>query len=361
MLLDMLMLSAGLGVSFSRLLSGAGYAVRVAPAGTLPFDTDATVPGAAALRRSIESDPGVAGAAPVLGANLLEGRSSARRVFVLGIDPTEQGLFRLTGGRLPASGNEAVAGAGLAAEGVTPGDTLWLSSGGGLGSVAGGAPRPFVVSGTGEFFYASSSERTLALPIGTVAEITARPDRASLFMVRLRPGAHAASVAARLVGAHPAVEATSIGELVERAERRLSYFRQLALILGTVSLLVTTLLVGTIMAVSINDRYGTIAALRAIGVSRRSVLAALATESLLLCTGAAVLGLGLGLVTAGRLERILADFPGLPSAIRFFVLQPGHVALAIVLLLVAGAGSALVPAWRVTQLPIATTLHQEEP
>ena len=42
MLLDMLMLGGGLNSSFESLLTTAGYELRVAPAGTLPFDTGAT-------------------------------------------------------------------------------------------------------------------------------------------------------------------------------------------------------------------------------------------------------------------------------------------------------------------------------
>jgi putative ABC transport system permease protein len=361
MLLDMLMLSSGLGTSFRSLLSGAGYALRVAPGGTLPFDTEATIPDASRVRAAIESDPRVSAVAPVLGGNLLEGRTAERRVFALGIDPAEQGLYRLVEGRPPLEEDEVVVGRALREEGVGPGDTLWLAPGGGLGPVAGAAPRPFRVSGTGTFFYASAGERSLALKLGTAETLTGRADRASLMMVRLARGAEADEVVPALRAAFPSLEIASVAELVERAERRLSYFRQLALILGTVSLVVTTLLIGTIMAVSINDRYGTIAALRAIGVSRGSILSALAVESLLLCLAAAAVGLALGLVTAGRLETILADFPGLPAAIRFFVLDPGQLAIAGAALVAAGVGSALVPAWRVTRLPIAGTLHREEP
>ncbi|MDT8436594.1 MAG: ABC transporter permease [Gemmatimonadota bacterium] len=361
MLLDMLMLSSGLGTSFRSLLAGEGYSLRVAPAGSLPFDTDATIADAAEVRAGLAAHPAVTGVAPVLGANFLEGPDGGARVFALGIDPEEQGFLTLVDGRLPTAADEAVVGMPLRDEGVGPGDTLLLAPAGGLGRVAAAPPRRFRVVGTGRFHYAPAGERSVALPIRTVAEVAGRPDRASLMMVRLADGASPDAVAEQLRRDGLALEIASVGELVERAERRLSYFRQLALILGTVSLVVTSLLIGTIMAVSINDRYGTIAALRAIGVSRGSILTALAVESLLLCTAAAAIGLVLGLFTADRLEAILADFPGLPRAIRFFVLEPRQAVQAGIALLLAGVGAALVPAWRVTHLPIAATLHGEEP
>lgn len=379
MLLDMLMLGGGLNASFRSLLTSAGYELRVSPAGTLPFDTGATISGAAGVSASLEADPAIAGVAPVLGSNLLaEGWESpggeslddgledalgvtrgVARLFVLGVDPEEQGLYRLTAGEAPAPGG-VVIGLELAEEGVEIGDTLTLRAPASFAD-AGRRSGRYVVVGIAEFLYSAAGERTAAIPLRSLAELTDQPDRASLMMVRLVEGMDPDEVADRLRAEYPGLEIASIGQLVETAARRLSYFRQLAAILGTVSLIVTTLLIGTIMAISINDRYGTIAALRAIGISRRSIVFAFLVESLLLCVAAAVIGLGLGLLVAGQLERILSDFPGLPSAIRFFVFEPDRLAWAAAGVLVAGVGAALVPAIRAMNAPIAATLHREEP
>ena len=180
-------------------------------------------------------------------------------------------------------------------------------------------------------------------------------------MLSAEPDTDPDALALRLQARIPSVEIVSIREIVRRAEMRLSYFRQLAFILGSVSLVVTALLVGTIMAVSINDRYGIIAALRAIGVSRRSIIVTLLVETLALVTLAGAIGLVLGSVTARYLEGILSDFPGLPAAIRFFVLEPRQLWLAIAALTTVGVTAALIPAYRASTLPIATTLHREEP
>ena len=45
MLLDMVMLATGMRESFRELLLSRGFELRLAPKGTLPFDTDATIPG----------------------------------------------------------------------------------------------------------------------------------------------------------------------------------------------------------------------------------------------------------------------------------------------------------------------------
>lgn len=362
MLLDMLMLGAGIQRSFKGLLESRGYELRVSPKGTLPFDTEATLAAADRLRDSLRARPEVAGVAPVLAANLLSASPAGEtRLFVLGVRPEEQGVLRLTEGAPARTPDEVVVSTeAAAAMGVGIGDTLRLSTGGALGT-AESAVRSFRITGRAEFLYASREERPVATTLGAVQSLTRRPDRASFFMIRLAEGRSPDSAAGRLADVFPRVEVASVAELVERARERLSYFRQLALILGTVSLAVTGLLVGTIMAVSVSERYGTIAALRAVGVSRGHVVGALALESLLLCAVAGLVGLGLGTLTARYLETILADFPGLPRAVRFFVLRPADVVRGYGAVLGVGVLAALLPAWRAAGLEIATTLHREEP
>lgn len=364
MLLDMLMLGGGLNSSFESLLTTAGYELRVAPAGTLPFDTGATIGGLQDVRDGMQRLEDIDGVAPVLGANLLLEGTDSPRVFVLGVDPADQGIYRLELGGEPASAAPGETGIvidrELAGLGLAIGDTMTLRVPGSFADARSRSGR-FTIVGVADFLYSSAGERSAAVSLGTLAGITGQPDQASLMMVRLSQGANPEDVVVKLRSRFPGLEISSVGQLVERAAQRLSYFRQLAVILGTVSLIVTTLLIGTIMAISINDRYGTIAALRAIGISRRSLVAAFAAESLLLSLAAAAIGLALGLLVAGRLETILSDFPGLPAAIRFFVLEPARVALAAAGVITAGVLAALVPATRAMNAPIATTLHREEP
>lgn len=360
MLLDMLMLSNGLQTSFEDLLRSAGYDIRVVPAGSLPLETEATIPGASAVLARLRDDPGVAGVAPVLAANLSLHGETERSVFALGVDPDDQGVFRVLSGRAPGPG-EVLLGEAVVLPDALRGDTLEIAAFGALGPVGGGAARALRVSGTAEFLYVSESEVPVALELGTLQGLTNRPDEISFVMVAAAGGVDPDSLAARLAARHPELRIVSIGELVEQAEQRLSYFRQLAVILGTVSLVVAALLIGTIASVSISDRYGTIAAARAIGISRRSILLTLLAESLAQSAVAVALGVGFGLVTSRYLERILSDFPGLPEAVQFFVPDARILAITVAAILGTAALAALAPAWRVTRMPIATTLHREEP
>src|SRR5882672_6840318 len=70
MLLDMVMLSSGMRESFRSLLLSQGFQLRLAPKGTLPFDTEATIRDADALLRVLRARPEVEKVSPVLGGQL---------------------------------------------------------------------------------------------------------------------------------------------------------------------------------------------------------------------------------------------------------------------------------------------------
>ena len=100
MLLDMVMLSGGIDKSFSDLLLGRGFQIRLTPKGTLPFDTEATVAGATSIVAALRWDPAVAAAGAVLGTSLY-GRTADSTVtlFGYGIEPEAQSLYQLSSGR----------------------------------------------------------------------------------------------------------------------------------------------------------------------------------------------------------------------------------------------------------------------
>jgi putative ABC transport system permease protein len=184
-------------------------------------------------------------------------------------------------------------------------------------------------------------------------------DRVSLIMIRLREGADAERVRAWADQNVPRVSAISTDEAIRRVDERLSYFRQLAFILGAVSLVVGFLLVTTLVTVSVNERIGEIAVLRAIGVSRPRVVLQILLEGSAIMLAGSTLGLALGLVTARYLNGILTTFPGLPERIDFFLFQPRAAWTALGLLVVSGILASVYPSWRGASLPVAETLRQE--
>ena len=361
MLLDMVMLGTGMRESFRSMLLSRGYQIRVTPRGTLPFDTEATLGGAGALLARIRANPAVAVASPVLGGQLFISRGdSTVNGAALGVDPASQGDYELEAGRDPARPDEAVANVQfLRATGAKIGDTLVAAAAydSQLRTLVG--ERRLAIVGQARFLFFSTTQRAAAVPIGTLQAMSERPDQASLLVVRVREGADPDSVAAWIEGVAPRVSSRSIEEVLKQTDERLSYFRQLAFILGATSLVVGFLLVTTLVTVSVNERIGEIAVLRAIGVRRERVVLQIVLEGIGIMLAGTAIGLVLGLVTAQFLNGILADFPGLPAAIDFFLFQPRAAWTALGLLAGAGVLAGIYPAWRAASLPIAQTLRQD--
>jgi putative ABC transport system permease protein len=363
MLLDMVMLSTGMRVSLRNLLLSRGFQLRLAPKGTLPFDTDATIPDASNVIRVLRTIPDVNTISPVLGGQLhitVGGRTIT--ATALGVDPSVQGDYEIVQGRAPAAANELVASDDfLRASGAKLGDTLSAAAGYDpeLRSFTG--RRALVLIGRAHFLYMPAEQRAVALPIATLQQMRGADarDRASLFMIRARDGADVEAVLHRIQTALPMVTAVSTETAMRQVDERLSYFRQLAFVLGAVSLAVGFLLVTTLVTVSVNERLGEIVVMRAIGVARSRVVLQIAIESVAIMFVGALAGLVLGLATARYLNSILAAFPGLPTAIDFFLFEPRDAWRALGLLTIAGILAGIYPSWRGASLPIAITLREE--
>ncbi len=362
MLLDMVMLATGMRESFRELLLSRGFEIRLAPKGTLPFDTDATIPGVGAITATLRANPDIREISPVLGASIhiLAGNRDVSG-SALGIDPSVQGDYELLSGRDVTTPDAIVANDHLLSQlGARVGDTLSVAAGYDPQTRTYSGQRKLVVTGRARFIYGAADQSSSAMRRETLEAMGGQArDRASLFMVRVRKGANAEQVRDWIDKQLPNVTAISIATAIAQVDERLSYFRQLALILGAVSLFVGFLLVTTLVTVSVNERAGEIAVMRAIGVSRSHVVEQIVLEGVAISFGGAVLGLALGLVTARYLNTILSAFPGLPMAIDFFLFQPKAAWSALGLLIASGIGAGIYPAWRAASLPIAESLRRE--
>ncbi len=362
MLLDMVMLATGMRESFRELLLSRGFEIRLAPKGTLPFDTDATIAGVKAITATLRTNPSIREISPVLGASIhIRAGNRDLSGSVLGIDPSVQGDYELLSGRDVTTPEAIVANDQLLRQlGGGVGDTLTVATGYDPQMRTYSGQRKLIVMGRARFIYGASDQPSAAMRRETLEAMDRHSrDRASLFMVRVRKGANAEQVRNWIEKQIPNVTAISITTAIAQVDERLSYFRQLALILGAVSLFVGFLLVTTLVTVSVNERAGEIAVMRAIGVSRAHVIEQVVLEGIAISFAGAVFGLALGLVTARYLNAILSAFPGLPMAIDFFLFQPKAAWSALGLLIVSGIAAGIYPAWCAASLPIADSLRRE--
>lgn len=378
LLLDMAMLAGGLEASLGAVLGRLGFAVRVVPRGTLPFSGSAVVVEADRLASEIVSQPGVADAIPVAGGNLYL-RSGDRQfpAFALGVRTGSQGvLYHAVEGTDPLASapGPSRSGAGEATrdvpivvnrnmvrlDGVRLGDRLLASAtpGSRLQTVA--AVQACRVVGIADFYFDLPAQRSIAIAAPVLRRLLAWPEgSASLILVRMTDPARAANLARWIQRRDPRVDAFSIEEFLARTGARLTYFNQFSLILGTISVAVSFLLIAAIVTLSLGERLGEIAMLRAVGFTRTRIVTLVAAEGVALAAAALPGALLLGVVIAGNLDRILLQAPGVPQELHFFTLTPAALGRTVGLLLATGAVGGLYPAMLTARLPIAETLHRE--
>jgi putative ABC transport system permease protein len=366
LLFDMLLLSRGLVLSFGELLDETGFDVRVlasdAPPGTGPQLT-----GATALARRLSALPEVDAVLRmrVDDAEAQAGSGRARRITFVGADPRVRSAWKLISGTdlqaAPTGRPVLVVNRHLAARmNVSVGSIVSVR-----GECESSAAMPaidFTIVGIAEFPFDSATESTVAGSIDDADRLCGGedPDRAEMLLVRSRPHAGAIGAAAAIRAAHPALYIVTNEQLVERFSRvEFSYFRQMSTVLSTVTLFFGFLLIAVLLTVSVNQRLGEIAALRAVGLSRARVTAGVLWEAVLLVGLGGALALPLGLALSTWLDRILRTLPGIPVAMHFFVFEPRALAAYLLLLAVASLAAAVYPMRIVATLPIAATLRRE--
>jgi putative ABC transport system permease protein len=376
LLLDMVMLATGMRASFRSLLTSQGYQLRVTPKGTLPFDTEASVGGAAALVASLRSHPDIARVSPSLGTTVQAQRGEqAVSAFALGTNADVQGEYTLLEGREPLMNADSTIGEAIVNAtfrtrlGVALGDTIDLSTERSAQLRQAGRRGRVVIVGEARFLYVPPGLPALSTPLGALQHFlgSSGRDRMSLAMASVRvEGLDAAAQRDRIERVrqwieteHSRVTAISTETAIVQVEERLAYFRQLAFILGALSLVIGVLLVTTLVSLSVNERLGELAVLRAIGVPQSGVLQQIMLEGLMLGLAGITIGLGLGLVTARWLNTILRDFPGLPADLDFFVWSGEAAWKSLAMLLVAATFAGAIPAWRAARVRVAQALREE--
>ena len=136
LLLDMVMLATGMRESFRALLLTRGYQLRIAPKGTLPFDSEATIDGATAIVSAMRASPAIAAVSPILGATVSLPDAAIPSTFVLGLEADVQGDYQLQRGddlRLQTASRAVIDGVAsqmlMDRLGVKLGDTITIAAG----------------------------------------------------------------------------------------------------------------------------------------------------------------------------------------------------------------------------------------
>ena len=368
LLFDMLLLSRGLVVSFRDILESAGFDVRVTATETPPT-LGPPLRNAARVASVVEALPEVREVVP-----LRFGRAETTTP-----DGAPLGVSLFGSGTRGGYGWPVIAGSGLTPASdertlpvvvnrrlasrlrLGPGSKLRLT--GACASVPSAAPPiELTVQGIVAFPFDTTTELSAMTTLPAFHRACAGEDRdsADLLLVASRPGGSADATVAAIRRALPSVYAFSNEQLLDRFERTdFSYFRQISFVLSSITLFFAFLLVTTLLTVSVNQRFGELAVLRALGVRRRRVVASLMYESAILVGAVGLLALPIGAGLALWLDGILKGMPDLPERLHFFVFEPRAVLLHVALIVVTALLAAIYPAYLAARLPIAGTLRRE--
>lgn len=415
LLFDMLLLSRGLVVSFRDLLNSVGYDVRVLTSETAPIGGP-RLQGVTAIARELSALPEVAEVVPVRVADAEATRAGQERAGAAGQEGGAKGAGRA--GAAGQAGGAREAGAGYAgftmtamdpksrrpwtviagrdnlvvAQRFSPADQVFspaepppllvnrklaeaLNAGPGTtllvrvscGSDLAVLPATlFRVEGIADFPFDNASQSTAVASRGALRAACggtgngAERDEADLLLIASREGYGADAAVAAIRRVRPDLRPATNEEIVMRMQQQgFTYFRQISAVLSTITMLFGFLLITVLLTVSVNQRLGEIAALRALGFSRGRVAADVCCQSALLVGIGGVLALPLGVLLSLWLDRILKAMPGIPAALHFFVFEPRALLLHAALLGVTAMLAAAYPVRLVTSLPIAATLRNE--
>jgi putative ABC transport system permease protein len=365
LLFDMLLLSQGLVVSMRDLLDRYGWDVRVT-GGDLPRQGPRIQDGIAA-GDAVTALPSVAAVLLVRLADAQVDRPSAAPLAVsfqgavlrskrLSVQPP----WTILRGREAATPqeiviSESVAGAAM----LGPGSTLTLRA-----SCASERealpPTTMRVTGVAEFPFASATEDTVGGTFDGLKRACAGNIGNEMDVMLVTSTGDAEGTAAAIRDIRPDLSALTNEEVVGRLQQTsFSYFRQISVVLTAVTISFAVLLITVLLTVSVNQRLGEIAALRALGFSRLRVIKDVLSESGLIVGVGGLLSLPLGQLLAMGLDRILKGMPGIPADLHFFVFEGEALAVHLSLLAATALIAALYPMRIVARLPIAATLRDE--
>jgi putative ABC transport system permease protein len=371
LLFNMLLLSRGVLVSFSDLLDAAGFDIRIV-SGQGSMLHRPPIAGAASLAEAIARLPEVQHVTLVdtdTAQVTVPGRGGAGvgAALVGTSDSATGGTWTMVSGlplpHGPAAGDTTpvIVSVRLAsALRLEPGSTLQLRLFA-PGSASALPPIIARVVGVGAFAFEASGEYTVATTMAGFAAAHGRADngQAEMVLVSSRAGAGPAAAAA-IARLRPELHVLSNEQVIEQFNQNaFSYFRQISAVLSSMTLAFAFLLIATLLTMSVNQRLGEVAALRALGFPRRRIAANLLCESALLVGVGGTAALPVGGLLAIVLDRILRSMPGVPERLHFFVFEPRTVALHAALLTVTAVLAALYPIWLAARLPIAATLRRE--
>lgn len=225
--------------------------------------------------------------------------------------------------------------------GLAPGDTVGLRSepdGPGCPAVVAGLFRPPPDPARLE-----ADRPRILLHLPHLARLAGREGAVDRFSVRLRDGVAPGPVAEELAGLLPGARVVATREVAEESSTLFRVVERFHRAIGLITLAAGSVFLACIMILKVQERRTEVAALRLVGLSRRTLLGWLVLEAGGVAVLGGLLGLGVGRVASEVINRHYREV--YDTSLTFSVVTSDTVAtvlaLAVVLGLVAGLAAAL--------------------
>jgi len=217
----------------------------------------------------------------------------------------------------------------------------------------------FTVVGIYEASFETDQTREVRVHLSELQYLArATHDEVTLIALDLDNAAERASVATAVEARYPALKAATPDEILGELDRTTGAFKVFAGLVAIVSIGVAVLFAATIFMISARERVGEIAALRAIGISRRTILKEMLLESGIVGVMALALGILIGVLGAWSIDFVLkTTTTRVPHGMDVAAVTPEVVLLVGATSVLIGMAAGLIPAIWATRVPIASAIR----
>jgi putative ABC transport system permease protein len=191
----------------------------------------------------------------------------------------------------------------------------------------------------------------MRMHLGDLQEVAGYRDRVDRFALLAAPGRMGDAIAAINSSAF-GFQAYPSSEIAVQTSKTFAVVSRFHRAIGVITIVASAIFLLCIMLLKVEERRRDVAALRLMGISRRTVVASVMVEASVIAVLGSVAGIGLGAIASAIVNWHYRGVYRTPLA--FSLITPGIVGLAVGLSIVLGLGAGYIAARRlVRQQPLA--------
>lgn len=225
---------------------------------------------------------------------------------------------------------------------VTTGDTVNIG-----GTLGGARQNEYTVVSVNRRFSVFLGAPTAIVHLGELQTMTgsAGSDRASMIGIRVEPGADSAAVASELERQHPDLSVRTQREQFQSVFENQGPILASAITLVSLAIVIGVGLVGNTLGMLVYQQRRELAALRAVGLRLRLLVAVVIVQALVVATIGVTLGVVVAVPAAELINEVVNQIVGFPNLIK---LIPSVLAIGAGIGLCIGLLGAALAGWRLT-------------